>query len=211
MRYQAFSRACRALGISAESFRDLHTLAMALEQSVDAGNARTIVRLLSQMTGDFDIHEARRAFSTARDAAWTVQAWSSINDDVGDCSFFLGEGRKMRRWLMALPSDLRQSILTFFESPPHRFMLAADPFGGVKLGVQDAKLELSYFLPARFVLDPAPAKAAVTARELLRHLRIGTLYHELLGMAGEGIDVSTILALLAGEPAAMARAHAVGH
>src|SRR5687767_9114820 len=55
MRYEAFSRACRALGISADSFRDLHTLALALEQSVDAGNARTIVRLLSQMTGDFDV------------------------------------------------------------------------------------------------------------------------------------------------------------
>jgi hypothetical protein len=210
MRYEAFSRACRALGISAESFRDLHTLALALEQSVDAGNARTIVRLLSQMTGDFDIHEARRAFGAARDAAWRIQAWTSI-DEVGECSFFLGEGRKMQRWLMALPSDLRQSILTFFESPPHRFMLAADPFGGVKLGVQDAKLELSYFLPARFVLDPAPAKAAATGRELLRHLKIGTLYHELLGMAGEGIDVSTVLALLAGEHAALARAHAVGH
>jgi len=200
MRYEAFSRACRALGIQEESFRDQETLALSLEMNVGAGNAKAVVRLLQQLAADdFDIQEARRAFRLTRNAAWKIQAWDPI-DDLGDCDFFLGETELLRRWLTVLPAEMRRSIVAFFDASPRRFMLAIDPFSTgttVKLGVQDAAMELSYFLPARFILDPK--KALETGRELLRHLRIGTLYHELLSAAKEGVDVGRILSLLAGD------------
>jgi hypothetical protein len=173
---------------------------------VDAGNARTIIRLLSQMTSArFDVREAMRAFLIAADRPFAVEPWSRQESEG---SFFLGvESELLRRWLAALPEELRGSIVSFFAAPPHRFVLVPDPFAGAaKLGVQDAALELSYFLPARFVLDPEPARAAATGRELLRHLRIGTLYHELLGIAREGADVAAILELLAGETGELASA-----
>jgi hypothetical protein len=201
MRYEAFAGACRALGIRAEHFRDRQTLGLALELSVDAGNGPAIARLLCQMAGDdFDLGEARRAFRVHTfEGAWNVRPWAP--DEPGDLSFFSSEDDgALRRWLRALPPDLRQAILAFFESPAHRFVLLPVLGGSaVRLGVQDASIELSYFLPQCFELDSERKKAHDTGRDLLRHLKIGTLYHELLRASQDGGDVERVLAMLAGE------------
>jgi hypothetical protein len=212
MHYEALAKDCRWLGIHAHDFQDPQTLALALERTVDASNAPQVVMLLWQIASEeFDVVEARRAYEGLRFdfrppkfVPWTERT------DGADCAFFCGselETQRFRGWIASLDVQLWRELRDFFETRPHRFLLSVDPFSSslgdrisVQLGVRDAAMELSYSLPDRFELDSDPARANATARSLLRHLKIGTLYHEILAAGRDGgVDASRILSLLAGD------------
>ncbi len=217
------------LGLGAADFEDAQTLALALERRIDARNGRLIVGLLSQLAGDgFPLGEVRRAFRRAsfEGLAPRIRPWSNpepgardpVTGFLADYAFFARtagcdrELGQLTSWLAALPADLRAALRDLLEAGAHRFFLAVDLLAScgahlaVRLGVQHAAIEISYFMPELFVLDRAHARE--TGADLLRHLRIGTLYHELLvaARADPRVDVGAVLALLSGEsePAAIA-------
>src|SRR5687767_5489011 len=203
MHYEALAKDCRWLGIHTEDFRDPQTLALALERNVDASNAPQVVMMLWQIASEeFDVAEARRAFDGLRFDFRPPKfaPWTERTDDT-EYAFFCGselETQRFRGWLASLDLELWRELRDFFETRPHRFLLSVDPFSSgdrssVQLGVRDAAMELSYSLPDRFELDPDPAQANATARSLLRHLKIGTLYHEILAAGRDGgVDASRI-------------------